>query len=195
MQLKSLQSLFAITLFAAPLFAGRPTQKSGNQSPDLLVELRSTSGSHHFTVGKPIELEAVFSSKTSGKYLEPCGLFGKPNIKPNFGFPQCRYFTEWSLDIKPDKGWTDLRGRAMLSGPIFDVPNHDLSSSLASYSYMLTDDYRFDEPGEYHLTLTVTVGLDDKGTRRPAGADPSANPHFVTVTREIVLQIDMKSTP
>ena len=58
---------------------------------------------------------------------------------------------------------------------------------------MLTNAYRFDEPGEYHVTLTVTVGLDDESPQHPPGADPSANPHFVTLTPEIVLQIVAKS--
>ena len=58
---------------------------------------------------------------------------------------------------------------------------------------MLTNAYRFDEPGEYHVTLTVTVGLDDESTRQPPGADPGANPHFVTLTLEIVLRTVAKS--
>jgi hypothetical protein len=160
---------------------------------DLRVELRSTSGSNRFKVGEPIELEAIFSSKAAGRYLEPCGLFGKPNIKPNFGFPLCRFYTRWSLTIKPDNGWTDIRDFETKGGPRFEVPNCDLSSIPASYSYMLTDAYSFNEPGEYRVTLTVTVGLDDKSTQRPPGANPGANPHFVTLTPEIVLRIVAKS--
>jgi hypothetical protein len=155
--------------------------------------LRPTSGSNRFKVGEPIELEAIFSNKAPGRYLEPCGLFGKPNIKPGFGFPLCRFFTQWSFTIKPDNGWTDIRDVETSGGPTFKVPNHDLSSNPASYSYLLTDAYRFNEPGEYHVTLTVTVGLDDKGTQRPLGANPGANPHFVTLKPEIVLQIVAKS--
>jgi hypothetical protein len=58
---------------------------------------------------------------------------------------------------------------------------------------MLTNAYRFDELGEYHVTLTVTVGLDDESTQRPPGDNPGANPHFVTLTSKIVLQIVAKS--
>lgn len=188
MQFRFVQHLFAAALFACLL----TTQKFPvNEPSDLRVELRSTSGSDRFKIGEPIELEAVFSSKAAGKYLEPCGLFGKPNIKPNFGFPLCRYFTRWSFTIKSDNGWT--RWGVYISGPTFKVPNRDLSSNPVSYSYMLNDGYRFDKPGEYHVTLTVTVGLDDKSTERPPGAAPGANPHFVTATREIVLQIVAKS--
>jgi hypothetical protein len=110
-----------------------------------------------------------------------------------FGFPLCRSITRWSFTIKPDYGWTDIRDSEIRSGPTFEVPNHDLSSNPASYSYKLSNAYRFDEPGEYHVTLTVTVGLDDESTQHPPGADPCANPHFVTLTPEIVLQIVAKS--
>lgn len=190
-----MQFRFAPHLFALALFAClSTTQKSPvNGPPDLRVELRSTSGSNRFKLGEPIELAAIFSSKSPGRYLEPCGLFGKPNIKPGFGFPLCRFFTRWYFTIKPDNGWTDIREGLAHSGPTFEVPNHDLSSNPVSYSYMLTHAYRFDEPGEYHVTLTVTVGLDDESTQRPPGANPGANPHFVTLTPEIVLQIVAKS--
>jgi hypothetical protein len=149
-----------------------------NKPSDLRVELRSTSGSNRFKVGEPIELEAVFSSKAPGTYLEPWGLFGKPNIKPGLGF----HFAG------PSRG-----GLSPSSGPTFEVPNHDLSSNPASHSYRLSNAYRFDEPGEYHVTLTVTVGLDDESKRHPPGADPGANPHFVMLTLEIVLRIVAKS--
>jgi hypothetical protein len=97
-------------------------------------------------------------------------LFGKPNIKPGFGFPFCRFITRWSFTIKPDHGWTDIRDSEIHSGPTFEVPNHDLSSNPASYSYRLSDAYRFDAPGEYHVTLAVTVGLDDESTQHPPSA-------------------------
>lgn len=184
------QYLFTAALSACLLTTQKPPV---NGPSDLRVELRSASGSNHFRVGEPIELEAVFSSKATGKYLEPCSLFGKPNIKPNFGFPLCRFFTRWSFTIKPDNGWADIRGIETYGGPTFEVPNNDLSPNPVSYSYMLTDAYRFNEPGEYYVTFTVTVGLDDKSTQRPPGAAPGANPHFVTAKREIVLHIVAKS--
>jgi len=190
-----MQFRFAHHLFAAALFGCLLTaqQSPVNEPADLRIELRSTSGSDRFKVGEPIELEAIFSSKAAGRYLEPCSLFGKPNIKPNFGFPLCRFRTRWSMAIRPDNGWTYSTRQETWDGPTFEVPNHDLSSNPVSYSYMLTDAYRFVEPGEYHVTFTVTVGLDDEGTQRPPGANPGANPHFVTLTREIVLQIVAKS--
>jgi hypothetical protein len=190
MRLRVAQHLFAVGLFACLL----TTQKTPVNGPsDLRVELRSTSGSNRFKVGEPIELQAIFSSKAPGRYLEPCGLFGKPNIKPGFGFPLCRFFTRWSFTVKPDNGWTDVRGVEFGGGPTFEVPNHDLSSNPLPYSYMLTDVYRFDDPGEYHVTLTVSVALDDETTQRRPGAEPGAHPHFVTLTPTIVLQIVAKS--
>jgi hypothetical protein len=190
MQFRFAQHLFVVALSGYLMTMLKPP---ADGPADLQVELRSTSGSNRFKVGEPIELEAIFSSKAPGRYLEPCGLFGKPNIEPGFGFPLCRFFTRWSFTIKPDDGWVRNIETITVSGPTFDVPNHDLSSSPASYSYMLTDAYRFNKPGEYRVTLTVTVGLDDKSTQRPPGANPGANPHFVTLTPEIVLQIAAKS--
>ena len=190
MRLRLSQPIFAVALFTCL----STTQKLPATGPsDLRVELRSTSGTNRFEIGEPIELEAVFSSKRAGKYLEPCSLFGKPALQPGFGFPMCRFFTQWSFSIKPDNGWADVRGTEIAGGPTFEVPNRDLSSNPVSYSYPFTDADRFDKPGEYHVILTVTVGLDDKSTQRPPGADPGANPHFVTLTPEIVLQIVAKS--
>jgi hypothetical protein len=190
MQFRFAQHPFAVAFFVCLL----TTQKSPvDGPPNLRVELRSTSGSNRFKVGEPIELEANFSSEAPGTYLEPCGLFGKPNIKPGFGLPLCRFNSRWSFAIKPDNGWTEIQDIETEGGPTFEVPDHDLSSNPVSYSYMLTDAYRFNEPGEYRVTLTVTVGLDDKSTQRPPGANPGANPHFVTLTPEIVLQIVAKS--
>jgi hypothetical protein len=101
MQFRFAQHLSAVALFACLL----TVQKSPANKPSYLrVELRSTSGSNRFKVGEPIELDAIFSSKAAGRYLEPCGLFGKPNIKPGFGFPDCRFITRWSFTIKPNHG-------------------------------------------------------------------------------------------
>ena len=184
-------------LFAVALVSYLPTgQKSPVNGPsDLRVELRSASGSNSFKVGDPIQLEVVFSSKARGKYLEPCGLM----FTHNFGLPLCRYYTKESASIKPDGGWTEAVRSETFGGPFLEVPNDDLSSTPVSHSFLLTEYYCFERPGEYHVTLTVTVGLDDKSTQRPTGANPAAHPHFVTVTPEIVLQImpnpDQRAVP
>lgn len=149
MQFRFAQHLLAVTIFACLM----TKQKSPTDSPkDLRVELRSTNPSNRFKVGEAIELEAIFSSEAPRKYLEPCGLFGT-----GFGIPLCRFSTRWSFSIKPGTGWTDIRGLepSETGGPMFEVPSHDLSSNPVSYSYMLTDAYRFNEPGEYRVVLTV----------------------------------------
>jgi len=169
--------------FVACLVTGQTSPVNGPS--DLRVELRSASGSNSFKVGDPIQLEVFFSSKARGKYLEPCGLM----FTHNFGLPLCRYYTKESASIKPDDGWTETVRSETSGGPFLEVPNDDLSSKPVSQSFPLTEYYSFESPGEYHVTLTVTVGLDDKSTQRPAGASPAAHPHFVTVTPEIVLQI------
>ena len=151
--------LFALALFACL----STTQKSPvNGPPDLRVSYSKPSLHNRFKLGEPIELAAIFSSKSPGRYLEPCGLFGKPNIRTRFWVSTLPVLHAVVLHHQAGQ-WLDRHsgGSGAHSGPTFEVPNHDLSSNPVSYSYMLTHAYRFDEPGEYHVTLTVTVGLDD----------------------------------
>jgi hypothetical protein len=178
---------FAIALTAVPLLAQH--QAAGEPS-DLQVSLRSATGSNRFQIGEMIPLETVFSSSTPLRYLEPCTIFRESN----FGYPQCRYFTRWSFTIAPDGGWVDLykefpAGVATGGGPIFPVPYRDLSTEPVAFTYLLTHRFRFDTPGEYHVQLSVTVGLDDETTKPGAPYDHAITPHVVTLTPEIVLQI------
>ncbi|HKN71397.1 MAG TPA: hypothetical protein VJX30_10210 [Terriglobales bacterium] len=174
--------ILAIALPAAPL----PPQ----EPPDLQVQLRSATGSNRFQVGEVIPLEAVFSSSTPNRYLEPCTLFRESN----FGFPQCRFFSRWSFTITPEGGWVDLTkefpsGPRTGGGPTMKVPNLDLSSQSVIFSYLLTNRFRFDKPGEYRVRLFIDVGLDDETTKRNPIPDPAVKPHSVSVMRDIVLQI------
>jgi hypothetical protein len=169
MQFRFAQHLFAVALFACPL----TTQKSPVNGPsDLQVDLGTTSASNRFKVGEPIELEAIFSSKAPSRYLEPCGLFGKPQYQTRFWVSTLPVLHAVVLHYQAGQGWTDIRGRLFASGPTFEVPNHDLSAKPTSFSYMLTDAYRFDEPGEYHVTLSHADGYYRTGRREhtaPAG--------------------------
>jgi hypothetical protein len=174
--------IFSIAIFISPLLAQAPS--------DLRVQLRSATGSTRFQIGEVIPLEAVFSSSTPNRYLEPCALFNESN----FGFPQCRFFTRWSFTITPDGGWVDLAkefpsGPQTSGGPSFEVPDHDLSSKPEVFSYLLTHRFRFDQPGEYHVHLSLEIGLDDESTQRNSVPDPSIKPHSISVTPEIALQI------
>ncbi len=191
MQFRFAQHVLAATLFVCLL----TTQKSPVNGPsDLRVELRSTSGSNRFKVGEPIELaEATFLVKQGASrqpYLEPCGLFGKPT---GFGFPLCRFFTRWSFTIKPDNGWTDIRGVEISGGPNFEVPNHDLPSNRRP-----TPICRPAHTVSMSLANTTShsqlpSGCDDESTQRPRSTNLGAYPHFVTLTREFLLQIVAKS--
>ena len=80
----------------------------------------------------------------------------------------------------------------MWSGPTYEVPNPDLGSEPAKSSFVLTDKYRFDEPGKYTVRLILEVGLDDESTR--LHEPDSVRPHFVSVTREVALEIVPAST-
>lgn len=179
--------VFAIAVLASSLLGG---QAFAQQPSDLLVQLRSATGSNRFQIGEMIPLEVVLSSNAADRYLEPCAIFRESN----FGFPQCRYFTRWSFSIAPDGGWTDLykefpSGPQTSGGPTFPVPSRDLSSKPVTFTYLLTHRFRFDTPGEYRVQLSISVALDDVVTRSATPSVPASFANDFTLKPEIVLQI------
>lgn len=105
----------------------------------------------------------------------------------NFGFPQCRFFRRWSFAITPETGWVDYTeefdGPRIGGGPMFEVPPHYLTTEPVTSSYILTNRFRFDKPGEYEIRLSLDVGFDDDTTRG------NAHSGGTTVTREFILEI------
>jgi len=118
--------IFCVAFRCSPLMAHEPS--------DLKVELRSETGSTQFQVGEVIPLEVLLSSTIPNRYLEPCAMFREGN----FGFPQCRFFTQWSIDIVPADGWIDLTkflGPQRVGGPSFEIPSHDLGPEPTKFTY------------------------------------------------------------
>jgi hypothetical protein len=174
--------LLTVGLLVSPMLA----QQSPVQEPsDLQVQFQSATGSTRFRVGEGIPLEVLVSSSTPNRYLEPCALFDESG----FGYPRCRFLSQWSFALTPVDGLVDLGGRRWHSGPVSDVPNPDLTSTPVTFSYRLSSRYRIDKPGEYRVRLSMQIGLDDETTQLRVPRDPSVKPHSVSVTREIVLQI------
>ena len=176
--------ILAIAFSCSPLFA----QESPVQdSTDLKVELRSATGSNRFQLGKVIPLEVFVSSSKANRYLEPCKMFWESC----FGFPQCRFVTNWSLDVVPHSGWTDMGSHVCMTmgGPTMDVKSSDLTTEPKKYSYTLTNRFRFDTPGKYTVRLSLTVGLDDETNQIRKSAKATVKPHSVSKTAEIVLDI------
>ncbi|MGA9353715.1 MAG: hypothetical protein WBV46_08505, partial [Terriglobales bacterium] len=101
--------LIVVTVVAGTL----PVFAQDAEHSDLHVELRSATGSNRFQIGEVIQLEAVLSSSNPTRYLAPCALFRESN----FGFPQCRFFSQWSFTITHDGGWVDL-SKEFPSGPV-----------------------------------------------------------------------------
>jgi hypothetical protein len=89
--------IFCVAFQCFPLMAQKATVR---EPSDLKVELRSETGSTQFQIGEVIPLEVLLSSTTPNRYLEPCAMFRESN----FGHPQCRFFTQWSIDILPADG-------------------------------------------------------------------------------------------
>lgn len=158
-------------------------QTTTSEPADLQVQFRSGTGSNRFRIGEVIPVEVLLSGATKDRYLEPCALFRESN----FGFPQCRFFSQWSFAITPETGWVDYTkefdGLRTSGGPMFEVPPHYLTTQPVTSSYILTNRFRFDTPGEYKIRLSVDVGFDDETTR------VQARPHSVTLTRELILEI------
>jgi len=176
--------ILATAVFCSPLFA----QDSPAPEPaDLKLELRSANGSNRFQLGEVIPLEALISSSTPSRYLEPCTLFRESC----FGFPRCRFFTHWSLDVIPSTGWTDIgfHGCQTAGGPTMDVKSSDLTTESKKYSYTLTNKFRFDAPGKYTVRLSITVGLDDDTNQIRTSVNSSVKPNSVSKTAEIVVEI------
>ncbi len=165
-------------------------QQLALQNPaDLQIQIRSATGSNRFRIGEEIPIKIELSSTAPNRYLEPCELF----IERNFGFPQCRFFSQWSFAITPEDGWVDFTkmfgGLQMRGGPTIPVPDRNLVPQPARFACTLSDRFRFDKPGEYHIRLSIQIGLDDETTQRKRNPDPLIQPHSVSVTRELVLQI------
>jgi hypothetical protein len=173
--------ILAISVIRFPLLAQEP--------PDLQVQLRSATGSNRFRVGEEIPVEILVSSTTPNRYLEPCELL----VERSFGFPQCRFFSRWVFAISPAEGWVDFTkmfgGLRTQGGPLIAVPNRDLTSQPSEFSYLLTDRFRFDKPGEYHISLSIQVAVDDETTQLYPSPTRSAQPHSFTVHRETILEI------
>ena len=164
-------------------------QLLAQEPPDLQVQLRSATSSNRFRMGEEIPIEVLVSSTNPNRYLEPCELF----IERGFGFPQCRFFSRWEFAISPEEGWVDFTkmfgGLRTRGGPLMVVPNRDLTSQPSEFSYLLTDRFRFNKPGEYNISLSIQVGVDDETTQLYPSPTRSAQPHSFTVHREIILEI------
>ena len=95
----------ALALLAVLICSPVIAQNSCTAEPsDLNVELRSATGSNHFQMGEVIPLEVLISSTAPKRYIEPCEMFWESC----FGYPRCRFFTQWSLALIPDTGWADI---------------------------------------------------------------------------------------
>jgi|HubBroStandDraft_1064217.scaffolds.fasta_scaffold16833_2 hypothetical protein len=169
-----------VGLLVSSMMAQKPTT---SEPAGLQVQFRSVAGSNRFRIGEVIPVEVLLSSTAPNLYLEPCALFRESN----FGFPQCRFFSRWSFVITPETGWVDYTkefgGPGTSGGPTFYVPPHYLTTQAVTSSYILTNRFRFDKPGEYKIRLSLAVGFDDETTRL------NAHSFGTTVTREITLQI------
>jgi hypothetical protein len=149
------------------------------------VDFRTTTGSQVFHLGEVIPIQVSFSSTAPDRYLAPCNLFWHEG----FGFPQCYFATPWQFTITPAEGWQDRSADLIpvtSGGPSFDVPTRSLTREPVMNRETLTDLFRFSQPGEYKVRLTVEIALDDHKPHQPGDAP---KPKTVTVSRELLIHI------
>lgn len=169
-----------IVLLLLPLFATAQKPIASDLSGDLGAKDHGPT----FQVGEIITLEASFTSSAPNKYLEPCELF---SIR-SFGYPQCRFFSRWSFSVESPEGtWASIKEQypMSMSGPTFEAPDHDLSTTPIRFTYDLTQRQHFDLPGKYTVRLSSQIALDDNSTLRRHSRTSSAQkpaPHTVPLT-------------
>lgn len=151
----------------------------------LSMDFRTTTGSHVFHLGEVIPIQVSFSSTASHRYLAPCNLFWHPG----FGFPQCYFATPWQFTITPAEGWQDRSSDLIPvteSGPTVDVATRSLTREPVTGRETFSDLFRFSQPGEYKVRLTVEIALDDHKPHKPRDAP---KPKTVSVSRELLITI------
>ncbi len=156
-----------------------------SEARGLKMDFRTTTGSTVFHIGEVIPIQVSFSSTKLHRYLAPCNLFWHPG----FGFPHCYFATPWQFSITPAQGWQDQSSDLipfMEGGPEFDVATRNLTREPVLNLETLSDLFRFSQPGEYKVHLTVEIALDDRKLHKP-GDGPK--PKTVTVSRELVIHI------
>ena len=156
----------------------------------LNMDFHTTTGSNVFHLGEVIPIQVSFSSTKPHRYLAPCNLFWHPG----FGYPACYFATPWQFTITPAQGWRDTSSELIpleSSGPIFDVATRSLTREPVTGQETLSDLFRFSQPGEYTVRLTVEIALDDhKPEHKPGDAPrPGSKPKTIKVSRELLLHI------
>jgi len=157
-----------------------------SEARGLKMDFHTSTGSTVFHIGEVIPIQVSFSSTKVHRYLAPCNLFWHPG----FGFPQCYFATPWQFTITPAQGWQDRSSDLIPfteGGPTFDVATRNLTREPVLNGETLSDLFRFSQPGEYKVNLTVEIALDDHQPRHKPGDGPK--PKTVTVSRELVIHI------
>ena len=168
-----------------------PCTAFADEASGLSMDFRTTTGSQVFHLGEVIPIQVSFSSTAPDRYLAPCNLFWHQG----FGFPLCYFATPWQFTITPAQGWQDISSYLIpftSGGPSFDVPTQNLTREPSIHRETLTDLFRFSQPGEYTVRLTVEIALDDHKPHKPTlepKMDDGSKPKTVTVSRELLIHI------
>ena len=93
------RSFLAVFLLAPCALAQAPPKATPGAGPsDLIVEVRSASGSNTFRAGDSVNLELAFSSAAPHRYYEPCGRIAAGDDSQT---QDCKFFNSLELSIAP----------------------------------------------------------------------------------------------
>jgi hypothetical protein len=168
-----------------------PHTTFAGEASGLGMDFKTTTGSNVFRIGEIIPIQVSFTATASDRYLAPCNLFWHEG----FGFPLCYFETPRQFTITPAQGWRDISSYLIpftSGGPSFDVPTQNLTREHSIHRETLTDLFRFLQPGEYTVRLTVEIALDDHKPHKPPlepKMDDGSKPKTVTVSRDLLIHI------
>jgi hypothetical protein len=152
---------------------------------DLTVAVRSATGSDSFHTGDPVNLDLVFSSTAPHHYFEPCG---RTAAADGGNAQDCEFFNSLSFSIAPVGG--SAPPLVFIDHPPLGAPDRYLSAKPVSFPYLLTQTFRFQQPGDYRVQLKITIGLESKRAPHKVGSDSASDDlPSLTLTREITLHI------
>lgn len=144
--MRSLRFLFVLFTFFAGVHCVLQAQRAPGSPPDLRFEIHTRNDQDTFRIGEVIPLELRFSSTSKQKHELDMATYDRSG----------RLNSE-KFDVQPRTGWTDpLRiyfraYKAFVGGGVRG--SHTLSAKPTIIELELNEWVRFEQPGQYHISV------------------------------------------